>query len=140
MAFSACARNHQYNRPSLVLQNVLVIEQGRHPLSELVVDTFIPNNTCMGSGGSDSCGIGMEEGGQVDHGGGRVHVITGPNASGKSCYIKQCGLIAYLAHLGAFVPAKSAKVGIVDRIFTRLVSKESLRLQQSTFMIDLTQV
>ena len=94
---------------------------------------------------------------------------TGPNASGKSCYIKQVATIAFMAHLGAFVPAKSATIGVVDRIFTRLVrcaslsgqilpwnacthctdpgarahlpfSQESIRLRQSTFMIDLSQV
>jgi DNA mismatch repair protein MSH5 len=64
----------------------------------------------------------------------------GPNASGKSCYIKQVAMIAYMAHLGCFVPAKSATVGLIDRIFTRLVSQETLKLHQSTFMIDLTQV
>jgi DNA mismatch repair ATPase MutS len=69
---------------------------------------------------------------------GRGPPLAGPNASGKSCYIKQVACIAYLAHLGCFVPARSATVGIVDRIFTRLVSQ--MDSMQSTFMSDLSQV
>ncbi len=186
MAFAACARNQQYCRPALVADDVLVIEQGRHPLAELVVDVFIPNDTNMtGSQGrvqvitgaaggrcpirptlallGDVCndgptlccrccaGLGSA---LVPFGLGpicpnnvcdgvpalRCWCCAGPNASGKSCYIKQVATIAYMAHLGCFVPAKRAVVGIVDRIFTRLVSQESSKMQHSTFMIDLSQV
>ena len=70
-----------------------------------------------------------------------VWMPTGPNASGKSCYAKQVALVAFMAHLGSFVPAQPGTVvGLVDRIFTRLVSSETLAMQQSTFLVDLTQV
>jgi DNA mismatch repair ATPase MutS len=67
-------------------------------------------------------------------------VVTGPNLSGKSCYAKQVALVIFLAHVGSFVPAACATVGITDRIFTRLVSNQSGSMPQSTFMVDLTQV
>lgn len=65
---------------------------------------------------------------------------AGPNASGKSCYVKQVAVIAYLAHVGCFVPAAHARIGLLDRLLSRLVSRERLALQMSTFMIDLTQI
>ena len=66
-----------------------------------------------------------------------MQIVTGPNLSGKSCYAKQVALIAFLAHTGCFVPAKAATVGLVDRIFTRLVTNEAQSKPQSRFMIDL---
>ena len=69
-----------------------------------------------------------------------MQVVTGPNMSGKSCYAKQVALVVFLAHVGSFVPAARATVGITDRIFTRLVSQGSSGTGQSTFMEDLTQV
>ena len=69
-----------------------------------------------------------------------MQVVTGPNFSGKSCYAKQVAVIVFLAHVGSFVPATEATVGLTDRIFTRLVSHEAAGLPQSTFMIDLTQI
>ena len=80
---------------------MLEIVNGRHPLQEKTVIPFIPNNTCMGEKG------------------GRVHLLSGPNSSGKSVYMKQVGLIVYLAHLGCWVPANSATIPLVDNIFTR---------------------
>lgn len=88
----------------------------------MLVDTFIPNDTDMPQDSS------------------RVHIITGPNASGKSCYTKQVGLLVYLAHMGSFVPAAKCVVGLTDRILTRIVSQEQVSLQQSSFMADLNQV
>lgn len=67
-------------------------------------------------------------------------MITGPNFSGKSCYVKQVGIIVLLAHIGSFVPAEEAVIGLTDRIFTRIVSTDASSLPQSTFMTDLTQV
>lgn len=119
-------------RPKLSKENVLEVKGGRHLLAEAVLatgggsscagDSFIPNDTAMGADGS------------------RIHIITGPNLSGKSCYAKQVGLIVFLAHVGSFVPAESATVGLTDRIFTRVVTRESGAVPQSTFMIDLSQV
>ncbi|GAX82061.1 hypothetical protein CEUSTIGMA_g9489.t1 [Chlamydomonas eustigma] len=118
LAFASCARDGSYCRPKLVPESVLVIDEGRHPLAELVVDTYIPNSTCMD-----------------DEGGNRVHIITGPNASGKSCYIKQVAMIAYMAHLGCFVPAKSATIGLIDRIFTRLIAGMIYRATERSLII-----
>ena len=67
-------------------------------------------------------------------------VITGPNLSGKSCYTKHVALIVFLAHVGSFVPAAEATVGLTDRIFTRIASQDSVSVPQSTFMIDLSQL
>lgn len=71
---------------------------------------------------------------------GMVKIITGPNGSGKSVYLKQVGLIAYMAHIGSFVPAESAKIGLIDRIFSRITSRESVSVAQSTFLLDLNQI
>ncbi|KAI9161743.1 hypothetical protein LWI28_020312 [Acer negundo] len=91
-----------------------------HVLQEMTVDTFIPNDTKI-------------------HNNGRIHIITGPNYSGKSIYIKQVALIVFLSHIGSFVPADAATVGLTDRIFCAMGSK-LMTAQQSTFMIDLHQV
>lgn len=140
MAFASCARDFTWNRAELCIENVLEIKEGRHPLAELVSSTvsFIPNDCMMEAVMEDEGG--EEGGGPVKGGRGRVQVITGPNASGKSIYIKSVALIAYLAHLGSFVPAASARIGIIDRIFTRLVTTESPRLGMSSFMSDLSQI
>ena len=70
----------------------------------------------------------------------QLQVVTGPNMSGKSCYAKQVALIVFLAHIGSFVPAKSATIGLTDRILTRVPIQDSQCSMQSTFMADLTQV
>ncbi|EFJ43102.1 hypothetical protein VOLCADRAFT_43462, partial [Volvox carteri f. nagariensis] len=90
-----------YCRPQLTTDNVLSIVNGRHPLAETVVDTYIPFTTTMHQ---DS---------------GRLQVVTGPNASGKSCYARAVALIAFLAHLGSYVPAERATIGLADRIAAR---------------------
>ncbi|XP_073055825.1 DNA mismatch repair protein MSH5 isoform X2 [Primulina eburnea] len=114
------ARQNNYVRPILTSENMLDILNGRHVLQEMTVDTFIPNDTKI-----------LEEG--------RINIITGPNYSGKSIYIKQAALIVFLAHIGSFVPADAATVGLTDRIFCATGSK-FMTAEQSTFMIDLQQV
>ncbi len=69
-----------------------------------------------------------------------MQIVTGPNVSGKSCYAKQVAIIVFLAHVGSFVPASNAVVGLTDRIFTRLISRAAQDPPQSTFMVDLTQM
>ncbi len=93
---------------------------GRHLLQEQTVEVFVPNDTDVGAA----------------HG--RVNVVTGPNFSGKSVYLKQVALIVFLAHVGSFVPADAATVGITDRIFTRIASSDSIAaaVAQSSFMSD----
>ncbi|GJZ17601.1 DNA mismatch repair protein MSH5 isoform X4, partial [Tanacetum coccineum] len=120
LSLALVARQNNYVRPMLTPENVLDIRNGRHVLQEMAVDTFIPNDTKI-----------------IDHG--NVHIITGPNYSGKSIYIKQVALIVFLAHIGSFVPADAAKVGLTDRIFCAMGGK-LMTAEQSTFMIDLHQV
>ena len=100
----------------------LVIEAGRHPLQEMCTNTFVPNPTRMSVGGA------------------KMMVMTGPNACGKSVYLKQVGIIVYLAHLGSFVPAASATVPIFDRIVTRIQTLETLSLGLSAFAVDVNQM
>ncbi|XP_039738938.1 mutS protein homolog 5 isoform X1 [Pteropus medius] len=123
LAFASAARDYGYSRPHYSPQLLGVrIQNGRHPLMELCARTFVPN--------SAECGGDK----------GRVKVITGPNSSGKSIYLKQVGLITFMALVGSFVPAEEAEIGAVDAIFTRIHSCESISLGLSTFMIDLNQV
>uniref|UniRef100_A0A8C7B7I1 MutS homolog 5 n=1 Tax=Neovison vison TaxID=452646 RepID=A0A8C7B7I1_NEOVI len=122
LALASAARDYGYSRPRYSPQLLGVrIQNGRHPLMELCARTFVPN--------SAECGGDR----------GRVKVITGPNSSGKSIYIKQVGLITFMALVGSFVPAEEAEIGAVDAIFTRIHSCESISLGLSTFMIDLNQ-
>ncbi|XP_060259235.1 mutS protein homolog 5 isoform X2 [Ovis aries] len=123
LALASAARDYGYSRPRYSPQLLGVrIQNGRHPLMELCARTFVPN--------SAECGRDI----------GRVKVITGPNSSGKSIYLKQVGLITFMALVGSFVPAEEAEIGAVDAIFTRIHSCESISLGLSTFMIDLNQV
>ncbi|XP_062953512.1 mutS protein homolog 5 isoform X1 [Cynocephalus volans] len=123
LALASAARDYGYSRPQYSPRLLGVrIQNGRHPLMELCARTFVPNSTeCSGDKG-------------------RVKIITGPNSSGKSIYLKQVGLITFMALVGSFVPAEEAEIGAVDAIFTRIHSCESISLGLSTFMIDLNQV
>ncbi|XP_039800385.1 DNA mismatch repair protein MSH5 isoform X2 [Panicum virgatum] len=120
LSLAVVARQNNYVRPILTEDSLLEIHNGRHALQEMTVDTFVPNDTKVGDTG-------------------RINIITGPNYSGKSIYIKQVALIVFLAHIGSFVPADSAIVGLTDRIFCAMGSK-SMTTEQSTFMVDLHQV
>ncbi|XP_077862967.1 mutS protein homolog 5-like [Saccoglossus kowalevskii] len=122
ISLAVCASDSNYIRPELTNDNQLIIQGGRHPLQELCVNPFVPNSTA--SGGNHS----------------KMKFLTGPNSSGKSVYMKQVGLIVFMAHIGSFVPAESASIGIIDRIFTRIHTRESVSVGLSTFMIDLNQV
>lgn len=123
-------------------ENILHIEGGRHPLQELVVPAFIEND-CTMSGGSGVCVRGHVDEDLVsvaepDDFPSSV-VLTGPNHSGKSVYLKQVALIVYLAHVGCYVPANRARIGITDRILTRIATRESVSKRESAFAIDLRQ-
>eukprot|EP00261_Vitis_vinifera_P031776 XP_019073019.1 PREDICTED: DNA mismatch repair protein MSH5 isoform X5 [Vitis vinifera] len=121
LSLSLIAHQNNYVRPVLSADSLLDIRNGRHVLQEMTVDTFIPNDTKI-----------------LDDG--RINIITGPNYSGKSVYIKQVALIVFLSHIGSFVPADAATVGLTDsRIFCAMGSKP-MTAEQSTFMIDLHQV
>ena len=105
-------------------KGVIDIKNGRHPVVEKMInnDMFIANDTYL------------------DNGSKRVSVITGPNMAGKSTYMRQTALIVLMAQIGSFVPAEKAKIGVVDRIFTRVGASDDLASGQSTFMVEMTEV
>ncbi len=116
-------RNH-YVRPKLNEKGVIDIKDGRHPVVEQMItnDLFIANDTYL------------------DNGSHCISIITGPNMAGKSTYMRQTALIVLMAQVGCFVPAKSANIGIVDRIFTRVGASDDLASGQSTFMVEMNEV
>lgn len=117
------AASRRYVRPQLVEEVVLEIRDGRHPVLDqtLPPGTFVPNDVLLGP---DT---------------GRFWLVTGPNMAGKSVLIKQTALITLMAHVGSFVPAASAKVGLTDRIFTRVGASDELTRGHSTFMVEMTE-
>jgi len=119
-SFAAVAVDNSYVRPSLKNGYNLNIVEGRHPVVEQVESIFIPNDTHLNKDA-------------------KMMVITGPNMAGKSVYMRQVALIVLMAQIGCFVPAKSAEIGIVDRIFTRVGAFDDLSHGQSTFMVEMTQ-
>ena len=123
VAFASLAKESGYCRPQIVEEGgALRIAEGRHPVVEaLTKERFVPNDTML-------------------DGETRTMVITGPNMAGKSTYMRQNALIVLMAHIGCFVPAKSARIPVVDRIFTRVGASDNLILDQSTFMVEMTEV
>jgi len=120
----ACvAKTHNYCRPIVDLGQVLQIIDGRHPVieSSSLGQKFIPNDTML------------------DDEYNRLLLITGPNMAGKSTYIRQVALITIMAQIGSFIPAKSAHIGIVDKVFTRIGASDDLARGQSTFMVEMTE-
>jgi len=122
-ALAEAARLFRYCRPVLNETLRLVIKDGRHPVLDqtLVEEKFVPNDTSL-------------DGEQK-----RLAVVTGPNMAGKSTYIRQVALIVLMAHIGSFVPAESAEIGLVDRIFTRVGASDDLARGQSTFMVEMNE-
>ncbi len=123
-SLSAVATKNHYVRPKINEKGVIDIREGRHPVVEQMMrdDLFIANDTYL------------------DNGNHRLSVITGPNMAGKSTYMRQAALICLMAQMGSFVPAKSADIGICDRIFTRVGASDDLASGQSTFMVEMTEV
>jgi DNA mismatch repair protein MutS len=122
VSLAQTALENKYIRPELYEDSRLIIKDGRHPVVEKTQETvsFIPNDTRL---------IVSE----------MIHIITGPNMSGKSTYLRQVALIVLLAQVGSFVPAEKAEIGIVDRIFTRIGAQDEIHAGQSTFMIEMTE-
>lgn len=118
---------NNYCRPEMEEGRGLTIRDGRHPVVEQTLPTgfFVPNSTTMGF---------SEKRDAPD-----LIILTGPNASGKSCYLRQVGLIQLMAQIGSFVPAKSAKLGVCDRVFTRVGAVDDLATGQSTFMVEMNE-
>jgi len=118
------AERNNYVCPKMNEKGVIDIKNGRHPVVEQMIenDMFIANDTYL------------------DNSKNRISIITGPNMAGKSTYMRQSALIVLMAQIGSFVPASSAKIGIVDRIFTRVGASDDLASGQSTFMVEMTEV
>ena len=116
-------RNH-FVRPKINEKGIIDIKDGRHPVVEKMIpnDMFIANDTYL------------------DDKKKRISIITGPNMAGKSTYMRQSALIVLMAQIGSFVPAQSANIGLVDRIFTRVGASDDLASGQSTFMVEMTEV
>lgn len=123
-SLSVVAQRNNYVRSTVNTKGVIDIKNGRHPVVEKMInnDMFIANDTYL------------------DNGSKRVSVITGPNMAGKSTYMRQTALIVLMAQIGSFVPAEKAKIGVVDRIFTRVGASDDLASGQSTFMVEMTEV
>ena len=123
-SLAAVAVQRGYCRPEITLGREISITDGRHPVVEAVLkdSLFVPNDTNLGSDDN------------------QVAIITGPNMAGKSTYMRQVALIVLMAQMGSFVPARSAKIGLVDRVFTRIGASDDLASGQSTFMVEMAEV
>ncbi|WP_136807986.1 DNA mismatch repair protein MutS [Desulfosediminicola flagellatus] len=117
------AQRYNYTRPVISDDNEIIIREGRHPVIErsLPSGKFVPNDT------------------HLDHDSQQLQIITGPNMAGKSTVLRQTALIVLIAQMGGFVPAAEAKIGIVDKIFTRVGAMDDLRRGQSTFMVEMSE-
>ena len=122
LSFAQTAVENKYCKPEISEGNVIDIKNGRHPVVEktLPLGDFIANETLMNS---DKM----------------IHIITGPNMSGKSTYLRQAALIVLMAQIGSFVPADAAQIGLVDRIFTRIGAQDEIHAGQSTFMVEMVE-
>lgn len=118
ISMASLATNFHYCRPQLTTDKILSIKSGRHPVLESLVDEFVPND----------CDL---------YDPGRLSILTGPNMAGKSTYLRQNALIVLMAHIGSFVPAHSAIIGITDRLFSRIGASDDLAKGRSTFMVEM---
>ncbi|KAJ6109241.1 hypothetical protein N7486_001475 [Penicillium sp. IBT 16267x] len=134
LALTQAASFYNLARPRMVSTNVIKIKGGRHILQEMTVSSYVPNDTLLMGGTQDQEDFALEK--RIPS----VLLLTGPNYSGKSVYMKQVALIVYLAQIGSFVPADSAELGITDKILTKINTQESVSKIQSTFMSDLQQI
>lgn len=121
-SFAEVSFQNNYTKPILTLEKRIEISKGRHPVVEQnlnIGQNFVANDTCLDN--------------QTE----LIHILTGPNMSGKSCYLRQVGLITLLAHIGCFVPAEKAEIGLTDRIFTRVGAQDNLSSGESTFLVEM---
>lgn len=123
-SFADVALRNQYVKPDIAIDGAIDIKAGRHPVVELMLtdEMFVPNDL------------------YIDTKADRMSIITGPNMSGKSTYMRQAALIVLMAQMGSFVPADSAKISVVDKIFTRVGASDDLTAGQSTFMVEMSEV
>ncbi len=124
VSLATVAKERRYARPEMLDSgSPMTITEGRHPVVEAISkERFVPNDTLL------------------DNWDNRCAIITGPNMAGKSTYMRQVALITVMAHIGSFVPAKAAKIPLIDRIFTRVGANDNLIFDQSTFMVEMTEV
>ncbi|MCM1367372.1 MAG: DNA mismatch repair protein MutS [Roseburia sp.] len=124
VSLATAAKQNGYAKPEITESGEISISEGRHPVAELLPsdELFVPNNTALDNGDS------------------RIMLITGPNMAGKSLYMRQVALITVMAHIGSFVPAKSARIGLVDKVFTRVGASDDLSTGRSTFMVEMSEV
>ena len=122
--FACVAEDNEYVMPKVDDEDEILIKDGRHPVIERMIDsgTFVENDTYLNRRDD------------------RLAIITGPNMAGKSTYMRQVALITLMAQIGCFVPASSAKIGVVDKIFTRVGASDDLSMGQSTFMVEMEEV
>jgi DNA mismatch repair protein MutS len=132
LSLARVAAERGWVRPVVDASEVLEIEDGRHPVVEALLEggpaAFVPNDVAIASRAAEEC---------ERHG--AIHVVTGPNMAGKSTVMRQVALVALLAQMGAFVPARRARVGVVDRIFTRVGAFDDLARGRSTFMVEMVE-
>lgn len=124
LSFAKTAEEHRYVRPQVDSSDVIDIRQGRHPVIETQLppgESYVPNDI------------------RLDAEQQQIMIITGPNMAGKSALLRQTALIVLLAQTGCFVPAESAKIGLVDKIFTRVGASDNISLGESTFMVEMTE-
>ena len=121
--FAYIASKYNYVKPTVAAVDEIVIRDGRHPVVEQLFtqEGFVPNDTLLNCDDE------------------QLHIITGPNMSGKSTYLRQTALIVLMAQVGCFVPASAAKIGLVDRIFTRVGASDNLVMGQSTFLVEMNE-
>ncbi|MBF8262713.1 MAG: mutS [Parachlamydiales bacterium] len=122
LSLSLAARDHRFNRPVVDDSDVMEIQNGRHPVIESAIGSshFIPNDTHLGPHR-------------------QMLLLTGPNMAGKSTYIRQVALIAIMAQIGSYVPAESARIGVIDKVFSRIGASDDLARGQSTFMVEMSE-
>lgn len=125
LSFAKTAEEHRYVRPQVVQDEIVIdIKQGRHPVIETqlpVGESYVPNDIYLDSAKQ------------------QIMIITGPNMAGKSALLRQTALITLMAQIGCYVPAESAKIGIVDKIFTRVGASDNISMGESTFMVEMTE-
>ena len=123
-SFAAVSSSNRYVKPEIVSEGVTEITDGRHPVVENMLPDglFVPNDT------------------KLDLDGNMIAIITGPNMAGKSTYMRQVALITIMAQIGCFVPASKAKIGVADKVFTRVGASDDLSMGQSTFMVEMSEV
>ena len=123
-SFAYTSLKNEYTKPDIAIDGIIDIKDGRHPVVELMLtdEVYVPNDTYL------------------DLNSNRMAIITGPNMSGKSTYMRQTALITLMAQIGCFVPARYAKITIVDKIFTRVGASDDLTAGQSTFMVEMSEV